>query len=223
MMISSPEPLSSPGAGLTESPTNHPCAKVIADAEGVVVACDDVATVLLTGLTTGTLLRDVAPDWLVRAHERIASAEPALRAHLLETVQGSVGDQQVDAIPSLSGSDAVTWWLVDHRDLRLVRAQLDEERDRSRLLQDIFTELLASLNIERCMEVTARMTADHLADVAVVVGVGSGRSHPVTWAVRGGPVRRRLISIDAGTARPRGGVGRIPAGALPLDRPRLRT
>ncbi|WP_372346502.1 hypothetical protein [Streptomyces sp. KL116D] len=69
-------------------------------------------------------------------------------------MQGSVGDQQVDAIPSLSGSDAVTWWLVDHRDLRLVRAQLDEERDRSRLLQDIFTELLASLNIERCMEVT---------------------------------------------------------------------
>ncbi|MFI6875614.1 PP2C family protein-serine/threonine phosphatase [Streptomyces sp. NPDC050400] len=196
MMISSPEPLSSPGAGLTESPTNHPYAKVIADAEGVVVACDDVATVLLPGLTTGTLLRDVAPDWLVRAHERIASTEPALRAHLLESVQGSVGDQQVDAIPSLSGSDAVTWWLVDHRDLRLVRAQLDEERDRSRLLQDIFTELLASLNIERCMEVTARMTADHLADVAVVVGVGNGRSHPVTWAVRGGLVRRKLISID---------------------------
>ncbi len=64
------------------------------------------------------------------------------------------------------------------------------------------------------------MTADHLADVAVVVGVGSGRSHPVTWAVRGGPVRRRLISIDAGTARPRGGVGPDsrrcpPAGSTP--------
>ncbi|MFJ4717347.1 PP2C family protein-serine/threonine phosphatase [Streptomyces sp. NPDC088785] len=199
-MVSSPEPLSSRGVGLAHPPAQHdPYPQVTVDAAGLVVSCNDGATALLGGLRGGIRLADAAPAWLTDAHAATVSRSAAApdRNDLLEPARGPLGEHSVQAFPGLAGDGAVTWWLVDDSDLRFVQAQLDSERSRSRVLQDISSELLSSLNSQRCMEVTAQMAAQHLADAAVIVGVGGGRHHPVTWATTGGSVQQRQVSIDA--------------------------
>ncbi|WP_343251068.1 PP2C family protein-serine/threonine phosphatase [Streptomyces sp. SID8379] len=169
------------------------------DAAGLVVSCSDSATTLLVGLRPGVPLADSAPGWLTDAHMAMIaclSATPE-EGDLLKAARGPLGERSVRAFPGLVGGGSVRWWLVDDGDLCFVQAELDGERARVRLLQGISSELLSSLNIERCMEVTAQMAAQYLADAAVIVGVGSGRILPVTWATTGGPVRQRQIAVDA--------------------------
>ncbi|MFE6887237.1 PP2C family protein-serine/threonine phosphatase [Streptomyces sp. NPDC057694] len=106
---------------------------------------------------------------------------------------GRIGEGTVEAFPSRRADGAVSWWLVDDRDLRSARDQLASERARSRLLQEVSSELLASLNVDRCMAATASLAAAHLADAAVIVGVGNGRTHPVTWASADSVTQRHLV------------------------------
>ncbi|TDB84855.1 GAF domain-containing SpoIIE family protein phosphatase [Actinomadura sp. 7K534] len=75
-------------------------------------------------------------------------------------------------------------------------AELAAERERTALLADASDELLASLNLERCMDVTARLAARHLAEAAVVVVPRSGRGHPVAVCGPGGRVEHRVLPID---------------------------
>ncbi|WP_353946573.1 PP2C family protein-serine/threonine phosphatase [Streptomyces sp. HUAS MG91] len=149
------------------------------DGAGRVLSCDDPAGGLLRNVRVGALLADTAPGWLSRAHTDLLTGGDETQP---QVARGRIGEGTVEAFPSRRTDGAVSWWLVDDSDLRSARDQLETERARSRLLQEVSSELLASLNVDRCMAVTASLAAAHLADAAVIVGVGNGRSHPVTWA-----------------------------------------
>lgn len=169
---------------------------VTVDGTGLVLSYTDEAVALLEGLRTGALLADVAPSWLAEAHAHVAEAARGDGAGPFAAVRGRIGEATVDAFPSRAGDGGVSWWLVDDRELRHVREELASERARSQVLREVSSELLASLNVNRCMEATARMAAQHLADAAVVVGIRSGRMHPVTRCVTGGPVTQEKIALD---------------------------
>lgn len=190
------EPVSSRSV-TSDAGHGDPYPSVTVDGIGRVLSCNGRAGALLEGVRAGVLLADVAPSWLAQAHDDLlhviaAGEAPAPSA----AVRGRVGEAQVDALASRTADGAVSWWLVDDSELRYARAELADERARSRVLQEISGELLASLNVDRCMEVTARMAAQHLADAAVIVGVRSGRLYPVTRCVTGGPVEQESIAMD---------------------------
>ncbi|MGY0020926.1 PP2C family protein-serine/threonine phosphatase [Streptomyces sp. cg35] len=191
-MVSSTEPVGSRGAepavGLRD-----PRSSVTVDGAGRVLSCNDRAGELLQGVRPGVLLADVAPDWLTEAHaDVVRGADAGLPAE----VWGRVGERRVDAFPSRQADGAVSWWLIDDADLRFAQAELASERKRSRVLQEVSSELLSSLNVDRCMEVTARMAVQHLAEAALIVGVRDGRFYPVTRWTRNGPVVREKIAMD---------------------------
>ncbi|WP_338692971.1 PP2C family protein-serine/threonine phosphatase [Streptomyces sp. Q6] len=171
---------------------SYPMVRV--DPQGRVLSCNEQASTLLAGARTGALLADTVPAWLADAHADVVRDKNAAAPPM--AARGHVGERTVAAFPSRALDGTVSWWLVDDSDLQATRAQLQSERDRSRVLQEVSGELLASLNVDRCMEVTASMAAEHLADAAVIVGVGSGRTHPVTWACTGGPVRQARIAVN---------------------------
>ncbi|MGY0489079.1 SpoIIE family protein phosphatase [Streptomyces sp. WG-D5] len=191
-MVSSTEPLGP--RGTTPVPgqrSPHPILTV--DPVGRVLSCNDRAGELLGGVRVGALLTETAPDWLADAHRGVPTGAGA---GLPGVACGRVGERTVEAFPSRGTDGAVSWWLVDDGELHHAREQLSQERSRSRLLQEVSGELLASLNVDRCMEVTASLAAEHLADAAVIVGVGSGRTHPVTWACAGRGVTQSRIAVD---------------------------
>ncbi|AEK43718.1 protein serine phosphatase with GAF(s) sensor(s) [Amycolatopsis mediterranei S699] len=87
----------------------------------------------------------------------------------------------------------MTWWLVDETDARSAREALARERERTTFLGDTSAALLGSLNLDRCLEVAARLAAHHLADAALVLTPAAGANFPAVSCVRGGePVRARL-------------------------------
>lgn len=192
-MVSSTEPMSSRGVEVdTAAGPRNPYPTVTVDRAGRVLSRNAQAGALLPGLDTGTRLADAAPAWLAGAHAAVAAGE----GPDLPVASGRLGDRSVDAFPSRGADGVVSWWLVDDGDLRFAREQLESERTRSRVLQEVSSELLASLNAERCMEVTARMAAQHLADAAVIVGVRAGRTYPVTRCTTGEPVVQERIPLD---------------------------
>ncbi|WP_420036901.1 PP2C family protein-serine/threonine phosphatase [Streptomyces sp. cg28] len=190
--------MNSPSAGPATGPAGRglPYPSVTVDRRGRVLSCNDGAGALLDRVRAGALLSDVAPSWLADAHTDALRSVAGDGGDPAEVARGRIGEATVDAFPSRTADGAVAWWLVDDRDLRDVRDELAGERDRSRVLQEISGELLASLNVDRCMEVTARMAAQHLADAAVIVGVRAGRLYPVTRCVTGGPVEQEKIAVD---------------------------
>ncbi|MFI7382856.1 PP2C family protein-serine/threonine phosphatase [Streptomyces sp. NPDC049813] len=193
-MFSPTEPVRSRGAADAVPRPRDPYPTVTVDAAGRVLSCNDQAGALLDGLRAGALLVDTAPSWLAEAHSEALRSE-----HTSPPVaRGRVDGRTVDAFPSRGSDGAVSWWLVDDGDLRSAHDELENERTRSRVLQEISSELLASLNADRCMEVTARMAAQHLADAAVIVGVRSGRTYPVTRCVTGGQVVQEKIVLEPG-------------------------
>ncbi|MYT74637.1 serine phosphatase RsbU (regulator of sigma subunit) [Streptomyces sp. PsTaAH-137] len=192
------KPMNSRSVGPATGPAGRglPYPSVTVDRRGRVLSCNDGAGALLDRVRAGALLSDVAPSWLADAHTDALRSVASDGGDPAAVARGRIGEATVDAFPSRTADGAVAWWLVDDRDLRDVRDELAGERDRSRVLQEISGELLASLNVDRCMEVTARMAAQHLADAAVIVGVRAGRLYPVTRCVTGGPVEQEKIAVD---------------------------
>ncbi|MYT25261.1 serine/threonine protein phosphatase, partial [Streptomyces sp. SID7760] len=56
--------------------------------------------------------------------------------------------------------------------------------------------LLSSLNLDRCMDATAHLAAEHLADAALVVAPARGSELPVVSCVRGGTPSASLLAVD---------------------------
>ncbi|WP_336319950.1 GAF domain-containing SpoIIE family protein phosphatase [Streptomyces lavendofoliae] len=114
-------------------------------------------------------------------------------------VRGRIGDRSFVA-HRLALQDGFTrWWLVDDTDHGLALQQLTAERERTRLLIEASTSLLSTLNPERCMEVTARLAAKHLADAAVVVAPVAGRRLPMVLCADGEHVEHRSMPHDPAT------------------------
>jgi hypothetical protein len=158
---------------------------LVADARGTVIRRNDAAGVLLPRATPGTSLADAAPGWLSAAHD--ACQDPARSTGESDIPHhGAIGGRRFEAHPSVREDGTVAWWLVDDTDHQLAREALHMERERTAFLAKVSSSLLFSLNLGRCMEVTAQMAAESLADVALAIAPARGHRLPVVTCVRGG-------------------------------------
>lgn len=183
------------GSGATWPDAVHPV--LIIDAFGVVTSLNDAAERRLPGAAVGARLSEVAPPWLVAAHQRLAAGrrvgEPVPAAG---SVSGQLDERNVEAHPTPLKSGGVMWWLADDTDRLRAAAALEVERDRLAILVETFDALSASLNIDRCTEVTARLAARHLADAAVVIAWAVDGALTVTSGRRDGATARCVVGAD---------------------------
>ena len=114
--------------------------------------------------------------------------------------RGPIGEALYEAhampIGGPGGAASTTWWLIDVTERRRLLDELAAEHRRTALLAEASGSLLGSLNLERCMEVTARMAARHLADAAVVIAPAVGRAHPVAYCGPGDRFDHRVLAVD---------------------------
>ncbi|MFD4685841.1 SpoIIE family protein phosphatase [Streptomyces sp. NPDC058219] len=176
--------------------SSAPYPVLVVDRGGGVVDINDAARVLLPTAADGERLDRTAPGWLVDAHRRLSrdGADP----RSVRPASGAIADRTFEAHPTSGAGDDgdIVWWLVEDTDLRLTERALHSQRQRAAVLADISGALLSSLNVERCMEVTARMAAEHIGDAAVIVAPAQGRRYPMTYAQNGGPVTQATALID---------------------------
>ncbi|MFI6925403.1 PP2C family protein-serine/threonine phosphatase [Nonomuraea spiralis] len=167
-----------------------PYPMLVADASGTVEQANAAARSLLGGATRLT------PDWLARAHHDLLARLPATGGGTPEPVRGPVGGRVFEAHAVRAGRDRVTWWLVDvtarERDMEVLRA----ERDSAASMVEAATELLSSLNLDRCLEVAARLAVRHLAHAARVVIPLGRRRYTMACHDAGGEGVRRDLDID---------------------------
>ncbi|MFF2995942.1 SpoIIE family protein phosphatase [Streptomyces sp. NPDC057950] len=196
--------------GICVTRTEQPCTAglwalapypvIMADAAGSVVEVNRAASLLLESAVPGASMSDAVPSWLAHAHQDAVVRRQAARDHqdveVLAPVSGRIAEHSFEAHPTRGQDGSVVWWLVDDTDRRLAEDALATERARTRFLAEASNVLLASLNTERCMAATARLAAEHLADVAIVVTPSSRRKLPVATAIAGQDVTRTLITAD---------------------------
>src|ERR1044072_3865160 len=150
-----------------------PCAALVVDADGLVQAANDAAGEVFPQLSAG----DPAPAWLTAA-------------------EGWVGPRCFEARP-VPGVDGTTmWWLFDVTTARELERELRVERLRTSFLGETASALIASLNVERCMETAAKLATTHLAEAALVVGLPTRNRLPVVRCVRGGEPVHTVLDVD---------------------------
>lgn len=162
---------------------------LVVDGQDTIVLRNDAAARLLPAADPGTRLTDAAPVWLSAAH---TAARTAVRLPGPRTADapatpafGEVGERSFEAHPSPRDDGSIVWWLVDDTDHRVVRSALTKERERTAFLTQASNSLLSSLNLGRCMDVTAQMAAEQLADAALVIAPARRRRLPVVSCLRG--------------------------------------
>ncbi|MGE2836219.1 PP2C family protein-serine/threonine phosphatase [Mycobacterium sp. SMC-4] len=175
------------GAGLDDPWTDVTHPVLVVDSTGVVRAVSAAAQLVFPDAAPGRTLADCVPDWLMRAH----GEEPM-------PTSGVVDGVGYHAQPTTLPMDDVAWWLVADTapDVLEMRAELTRERERAAFLDEASAVLMASLNIDRCMEATARMAARHLADAAVVVAPGTGGRMPLVYCDDEGVVEHREVASE---------------------------
>ncbi|GAA1656240.1 PP2C family protein-serine/threonine phosphatase [Actinoplanes couchii] len=124
------------------------------------------------------------PGWLAEAHRTSKTAE----------VSGAVDDRFFSALPRAAAAGGTAWWLVEETAHQAVLQQLDDQRERTKFLAEASGVLLASLNLDRCMEVTASLAAEHLADAAVVIALTTSRRHPLVIIDHQGRLTRSTVA-----------------------------
>ncbi|MFE5614347.1 PP2C family protein-serine/threonine phosphatase [Streptomyces sp. NPDC056524] len=160
---------------------------MVMDKTGQVVDLNDAAVALLP---KARAKRHAAPPgWLAAAHG----------APGVTDVSGTVGDRFFSAHPTALPSGDTAWWLVEQTAYRSVLRELEAERERARFLTEASSRLLASLNLKRCMEVTARLAAEHLADAAFVIAPTMARKLPTVVCDHEGRLSHRTLSNAAHT------------------------
>lgn len=169
-----------------------PCAALTVSADGLVQAANDAAHEILPHLRTGAPLTRMVP-WLATAHT--ATAEHTGRpAAFADVVDG----RTVEAQPVRHDDGAVTWWLIDVTDVRSIRDELEIEQARAAFLSEASAALLGSLNLTRCMEVTAELAVGRLADGALVLTPATRGQFQLVTGVAGdhGSPRSTLARVD---------------------------
>ncbi|WP_343886475.1 SpoIIE family protein phosphatase, partial [Actinoallomurus spadix] len=169
-----------------------PCPVVVADAGGRVLELNEAAARLFPRAEPGASLGAMMPGWLAEAH-RTAAASGAEG----EPVWGRVGERSFDALPTRTPDGDTAWWLVEDTDRRQAEIALSRERGRTALLADESYAMLSALTVDRCLEVTARLAAEHLADAVVILPAASRQRLPAVFALRGGTVHRRTVPDDS--------------------------
>jgi len=186
-------PATAPFPGIDAAWRSAPHPVLVTGPSGVVRAVNDAAALLFPGAGPGAPLDEVLPRWLTEAHRRFTDP---LRPDDAEPARGAAGDRSIEARPSRTENGDVVWWLVDDTARRSAEDALRAERERTAFLAQASTELLASLNADRCTEVTARLAAQHLADAAVVIAPPSGRRLSVSYCGPDGEVVRDKVLAD---------------------------
>ncbi|MFJ5844938.1 MULTISPECIES: PP2C family protein-serine/threonine phosphatase [unclassified Streptomyces] len=167
---------------------------LVADAQSVVEWRNEAAELLLPAAASGTRLTDVVPDWLASAHHQLG--HPGPRAVPDVPLSGSIAGRRFEAHPTVRDDGAVAWWLIDDTDHQLVREALHMERERTAFLAKSSSALLSSLNLGRCMDVTAQMAAESLADAALAIAPARGHRLPVVTCLRGGVPTLSQETVD---------------------------
>jgi serine phosphatase RsbU (regulator of sigma subunit) len=187
----------------------HPV--VVVDADGVVRALSSAARSVLPDAAPGSPLHHTVPAWLTAAHQQFVLT-PDVDAG---AVSGVVEGRQIGAQPALLPGGDVAWWLLDDGAHRLAQVQraLVREQDRAAFLDETSAVLMASLNLDRCMEATVELAARHLADAAVVVAPVSGGRIPVVCSGAPGRVEHRRVDADPGIVA---GLGEALRGFPPV-------
>ncbi|MFD7962894.1 PP2C family protein-serine/threonine phosphatase [Streptomyces zaomyceticus] len=192
-------PAGAAAGGISWLRSPHPA--VVADRESGVVEFNAAAADLFPEMGVGSWLDDVVPGWLSDAHRRLArrvpapsAAAPATRTGRL-ALRGSHEGRLLRAHPTESGHGDVAWWLVDDSDLNAAEDALRTERERTALLAEASTQLLASLNPDRCLEKAALLAAAHLGDAALVISPPVRNRYGVVTAV-GDTCVRSQVAMD---------------------------
>ncbi|GGY99610.1 hypothetical protein GCM10010365_17900 [Streptomyces poonensis] len=169
---------------------------LVVDRAGGIVEANDAARTVLPDVTGGDGPYENLPDWLTEAHRHMTGG---LGATWAEPPSGAIGGRHFEAHPRPGADGDVAWWLIDATDRHLAEETLRREQERAAILSEVSSTLLSSLNVPRCMEVTARLATRHLADAAVLVAPAQGRRHPVTYAQAHGPAVRVTRAVDPAT------------------------
>ncbi|WP_299532126.1 PP2C family protein-serine/threonine phosphatase [uncultured Streptomyces sp.] len=154
--------------------------------DGAVERANDAAVALFPRARPGVPLAEAVPPWLAEAHhERVT--DPA---------GGPVGERVFEARPDRHDDGRVVWWLLDDTVHRRAEEELRTERARTAFLTEASNQLLSSLNLDRCMDVTVSLAAAHLADAALVIAPSSGRTLRVARCTRGGASSLSWETVD---------------------------
>ncbi|RKE17374.1 PP2C family protein-serine/threonine phosphatase [Streptomyces sp. TLI_171] len=166
-MATSTSPAAATGLGfLTASP--FPVA--VLDSEGALLHASDSARRLLAG--PGGRAGAEVPRWLRQAHLAVLADGP--RPETVRHTDPVAG--VIEAHPSAGADGSAVWWFVVQDGCAgLLPAAPDGPCDWE-LLTRLSGLLLASLNVDRVLETVVRQASLHLADAAVVVAPGSGRT-----------------------------------------------
>nr|WP_202418393.1 PP2C family protein-serine/threonine phosphatase [Streptomyces sp. YIM 132580] len=169
---------------------------MVVDPHGRITQRNEPAASLLPEAEPGAALARVAPQWLTTAHRALRFPAPGTVPGPDEPLCGAVGDQHVEAHPMIREEGSIAWWLIDDTDHRVAREALRLERERTAFLTQASNTLLSSLNLARCMDVTAQLAADSLADAALAIAPSRGRHLPVVTCVRGGAPVLSQVQAD---------------------------
>ncbi|MDH2414446.1 SpoIIE family protein phosphatase [Nocardioides sp. CER19] len=165
-----------------------PSPALLVDVDGVVLAANDAALLVLPHSGPGRELADCVPGWLAEAH-RSTSIDLGRDA-----VAGSVGERTFTATSVRVPDGSSMWWLTETTDVTRLQDELRTERERTTFLRTASDDLLSSLNVVRTMEVAAELAAARLADVAWVIEPEVRGRHATAVCVRG--QRARAVTLD---------------------------
>ena len=179
------------GSGVTWS--DAPCPVLVLGPDAAPVDANHAARLLLPGLFAEGPSPGAVPSWLAAAHHRVGAGANGTPA---TPPTGSIGDRHYLARSTPAKGGGTAWWLFDDTDRARARAELRRVEERSETLVQVSSTLLASLNMPRCIEATARLAAEHLAEAAVLITPPQGRRHPLAYARRGEPVVQEVRQVD---------------------------
>ncbi|MFB7512018.1 PP2C family protein-serine/threonine phosphatase [Streptomyces sp. NPDC056144] len=172
----------------------HPA--VVADREGGVVEFNAAAADLFPRLGVGKALHEAVPRWLADAHRRLDHPARAPAGAVPAPLRGSHDGRLLRAHPTESAQGEVAWWLVDDSDLTAAQDALRTERERHAILAEASTQLLASLNPDRCLEKAALLAAAHLGDAALVISPPGMRNRSTVVTAMAGVLKRTQLTLD---------------------------
>lgn len=182
-----------PGTAIDARWVSAPCAALTVSSGGTVLEANDAAADMLPRLRPGQPLAQILPR-LATAHEPVS-----VRAGAREPISDVVDGRAVRARPVRHDDGSVTWWLIDATDVDSLRAELHREQARASFLSEASAALLGSLNLLRCIQVTAELAVSDSgpADGALVLTSEGRGQFRVATAVRGGDTARvALLRID---------------------------